>query len=294
MISIARELDGFDIAQEIRQERQIHKGSFLLLEGDGDIKRFGKFVDEDHCSIQNCFGRKNLLQAIDLLYEEGFPGVLGLADADFDRLNSCVAVHEGVIYSEGHDFDLDVARSDVLRRYLLEVADQERCDAAGGIDGICNDLLERCKPLSVLRYVNHTQSLGYRLSQVRHREFIKDGVVDLDELITNVSSGKLAKNAPTLRSLVDSHVRMQYDLYQLTNGHDFLAFLGVDLQGRLGDRKPPQAWGSEVEIHFRLAFSEGDFVKRPLFRAVLAWEQDNPPYQILKMSLSYHHSVSTQ
>ena len=90
MISIARELDAHDIAQELRQERQVHKGSFLLLEGDRDIKRFTKFVDENACSIQNCFGRENLLGAIEILIDEGFPGVLALADAAFDRIDGCL------------------------------------------------------------------------------------------------------------------------------------------------------------------------------------------------------------
>ena len=128
-ISIARELDAHDIAQEVRQERQVHKGSCLLVEGDKDIKRFAKFVDEDVCSIQNCFDRENLLGAIEILAEEGFQGILGLANAEFDRIDGRLPASEAIIFSETHDFDLDIAESDVLRRYLVATQKNVSCTA---------------------------------------------------------------------------------------------------------------------------------------------------------------------
>jgi hypothetical protein len=60
MISIAANMDAFDIAQEIRLERQVHKGSFLLLEGQEDLDRFLKFTDTSGSTV-NCFGRRNLI-----------------------------------------------------------------------------------------------------------------------------------------------------------------------------------------------------------------------------------------
>jgi len=63
MISIAKHMDEYDIAQEIRVERMVHKGSFLLLEGDTDIKRFSQFTDEGKCSIVHCYGRRKAIAA---------------------------------------------------------------------------------------------------------------------------------------------------------------------------------------------------------------------------------------
>jgi hypothetical protein len=290
MISIARELDAHDIAQELRQERQVHKGSFLLLEGDRDIKRFTKFVDENACSIQNCFGRENLLGAIEILIDEGFPGVLALADADFDRIDGCLPCNEAIIFSESHDFGLDIASSDVLRRYLAEVGHQDKCDEHGGHEGVRTRLFDACKPLSVFRYLSHRQSLGYQLDQIRHYEISADWTVDLDLLVEQVSSGPFAaenKKQATKRLLRD-HVAQEFDLLQITSGHDFLAMLGLALQGKLGDRRADQAWASEVEVHFRLAFSEEDFVRTPLFFAILNWQAENEPYVVLKASLLKH------
>ncbi len=287
MISIARELDAHDIAQEIRQERQIHKGSFLLLEGDRDIKRFTKFVDEYACSIQNCFGRENLLGAIEILLDEGFPGVLGLADADFDRINGGIPVSELIIFSESHDFDLDVARSGVFDRYLAEVGHADKCAELGGPVAIRAWLLEACKPLSVLRYVSHSQDLGYRLNRIQHREICRDCLVDVDLLVEHVSTGRFSETARKshIKRLIQNHCQQQYDAHEITNGHDFLSMLGLALQTKLAARLPPQTWGSEVEVHFRLAFSEDDFVRTPLCAAILRWQADNEPYIILKASV---------
>ena len=151
MISIAAGMDEFDIVQEIRFERQVHKGSFLLLEGAEDLKRFTRFTDEKLCSTVNCFGRSNLINAIKLLYEDGFAGALGLADADFDRLTGSLETHEGLIYSDAHDFDMDWACQQTLHRYLQEVGDPGKCMAAGNAPGIAAMVFGAVKPLSILR-----------------------------------------------------------------------------------------------------------------------------------------------
>jgi hypothetical protein len=287
MISIAAAMDEFDIVQEIRFERQVHKGSFLLLEGAEDIKRFTRFTDQKLCSTVNCFGRSNLINAIKLLYEDGFAGALGLADADFDRLTGSLEFHEGLIYSESHDFDMDWACEDTLHRYLQEVGDPAKCVAAENAPGVAALIFSAVKPLSVLRYLNHHQNLRYKLSDVKHDEIVSSGVVVVDLLVEHVSRGTFSnpEKKRKLSHLINGHLSGQHHPLQLTNGHDFLALLGLALRDKLGKRLPPQTWRSEVQIHFRLAYSEEDFVKSSVFKAILEWQNENRPYIILKPNL---------
>jgi hypothetical protein len=288
MISIAAGMDEFDIVQEIRFERQVHKGSFLLLEGPEDLKRFTRFTDENLCSTVNCFGRSNLINAIKLLYEDGFAGALGLADADFDRLTGALEIHEGVIYSDSHDFDMDWACRQTLHRYLQEVGDPDKCMAAGNAPGIATMIFEAVKPLSILRYVNHHQQLRYRLSDVRHSDIVNDNAVEVDLLVEHVSHGAYSSvnKKQKLRQLITGHLGNQHNLLQLTNGHDFLALLGIALRNKLGKRLHPQTWQSEVQIHFRLAHSEEDFCRSGVFKAIVEWQNENIPYVILKPHLT--------
>jgi hypothetical protein len=156
---------------------------------------------------------------------------LGLADADFDRITDSLFVHEGVIYSETHDFDLDCACTDVLPRYLAEVAHTDKCETLGGAVGVRTFIFDALKPISVLRFVNHHQKLRYRLSRIRHHVVAPDTVVDIDVLVDNVSTGAFDSTGQkqTLKNLILAQAKCEFDARQLTNGHDFLTMLGVAL-----------------------------------------------------------------
>src|SRR5882724_13409015 len=105
--------------------------------------------------IGECYGRKNAVEAIKLLYEDGFAGVLGIVDADFGRVDDSLEQHEGLLYSEAHDFDLDWARPKVVERYFAQVADPEKRKPHGSANDLIDKILEGLKPVSVARFLNH-------------------------------------------------------------------------------------------------------------------------------------------
>jgi hypothetical protein len=183
---------------------------------------------------------------------------------------------------------MDWACEYTLHRYLHEVGDPEKCAAAGNAQGIGALLFVAAKPLSVLRYLNHHQNLRYKLTNVRHSEIVDDCAIEVDLLVEHVSQGAFGsvQKKQQLKDLVSGHLNRHFDLLQLTNGHDFLAMLGIALRDKLGKRLLPQTWQSEVQIHFRLAYSEADFVQSGVFKAIVAWQRENPPYIILKPRLT--------
>jgi hypothetical protein len=183
---------------------------------------------------------------------------------------------------------MDWACEYALSRYLDEVGDPAKCVEAGSAVGVTGLIFKAVKPLSILRYVNHHQKLRYRLSNVRHDDVVSDGEVDISLLVDHVSTGAYSSAAKkqALERLIAGHVGSKHDSLQLTNGHDFFALLGIALRDKLGKRLPPQSWRSEVQIHFRLAYSDQDFIRSGVFNAIIAWEKENPPYVILKPHLS--------
>lgn len=287
MLSITKDMDAYDVAAEIRIERQVHKGSFLLLEGERDIGRFSDFADVDECSIVNCYGRPRLLGAIEILYDEGFSGALGLADADFDRVLGRLKEHEGVIYSSFHDFDIDMMMSGIFDKYIREAGDAAKCQAMGTTSGIISALMEGIKPVSVAKYLNERGNIKYKLRSI-HIDRCINGInvviPDYIDLIFEGYSPTVAEKA-AVEGLITTHSSNQFDLLQITNGHDFFINLGMGLRGILGNRTSSQTYGREVEMHFRLSFGERQFKKLDAFSKILEWEVENYPYRILDNAL---------
>lgn len=271
MRSIARHLDEYDIAQEVRLERKVHRGSFLLLEGVTDLKRFDPFIDGEKCALINCFGRTNAIGAIEILYDEGFLGAVAVIDADFDRIVGGTVEHEGLIYSENHDLDLDWATDELVHRYLQEHGDHAKCAGHGTAADITRKILESLKPISVAKLLNKRGLIAHRLKNIDVAVCCSGFTVDLATFVSQIQarpplSGEQQRRLVTQ---ITNASAVDYDLRQLTNGHDFCAMLGVTLRNELGDRREVHTWASEIEAHFRLLFGERELRRASVWRDLL-------------------------
>jgi hypothetical protein len=289
MLSIGRILDEYDIAQEIRLERQLHKGAFLVLEGETDVKRFTAFVDEVECSLVNAYGRHNALAAIKMLHHEGLRGVLACVDADFDRLLGRLDSHQNVIYSAGHDLDLDWITSSTLQKYATEFADREKLGNLNDMDALRSKILLGLKPISVARLLNRTGKIKHKVNHVDAAKCFSGFEVNLSIYLKEVLHGKNVKpiELGTIENLIRQGVQNKIDLDQLSNGHDFCCALGASLRKEIGSKKDAQTWGKEVASHIRLAFSDADFKKTYIYGCIIKWESENNPYIILDRRLLF-------
>jgi hypothetical protein len=282
MSGIAKAIDGYSIAAEIRMERQLHKGSFLLIEGESDELRILKFVDESSCSITVCFGKPNVLEAVEVLNDDGFAGCVALVDADFDRASG-TQMSVDVVYSNLHDFDLDVAWTPALERYLREVADADKLRDAGDVAGVRKLLVAALHQLSAMRWANEQEGLRYRLSELKHENFFDGKSINIEAMINEVSQGTFASTVhrTKLKALIEKYSKLNVDILQITCGHDFCAGLGIALRSELGSRRPPQSWRSEVEMHLRLTYDWADFSNGDTYKSLRLWEAENQPYRVL-------------
>lgn len=290
MISIAKHMDEYDIAQEVRLERKVHKGSFLLLEGDTDIKRFSRFIAEAECSIVNCYGRPKAIAATKMLYDEGFLGLLAVIDADFDRITGKLEQHEGLIYAEAHDLDLDWARPEVVARYLAEVGEKTKCVLHGPPEEVIAKILLGLKPVSVARLLNYLRYITYKLSDIDVSVCFAKFSVDLDGYVASIFHDHRppvsVATKEALKLQITRAAGKEYDLYQLTNGHDFHCALGASLRDDLGSRREVHTWGKEVEMHLRLGLDESEFRRLSVYQAICKWVRENRPFNILQAELT--------
>lgn len=287
MLSIFSYMDERDIAAEILMERAVHKGSFLIVEGKTDVKRFKNFISQIDCSITGAHSVRKAKGALRILESKGFSGVLAIVDADFDRIHRRAASSPNLIVSDNHDLDIDWIKSSALSRYLDEVGDAAKIAGMGGVDYILNSIVEKLRPVSVSRYLNAVKTFKFPVSGIDVSRFfcLQGDITDhyIDALIAcgNVSSDK----RDWIKLEIVNGCKLELDLFQLTNGHDICCALGALLESKIGSRKPQQRFGSEVETHIRLAMDDRDFVDLSIAKAIATWEKANVPYIVLDSRL---------
>lgn len=264
-------------------ERGVHKGSFLIVEGNTDAKRFSHYVDETGCSIVNSYSRKKALGAIKLLNKWKLKGAIAVVDADFDRVNQSLKELPNVAYSATHDFDLDWVQPHIVERYLREVGDAEKCGMAGTATEIIKKIMEGLKPVSVARLLNIRGQLRFKVSGIKVDDCFSGFRVDIQGYVNLLTQHEqiVEPEKERLVQMIETAAKQTFDLLQLTNGHDFHCALGACLRSDLGQRRPHQAWGSEVETHLRLAFSDTDFQRSEVFKKLSAWEKANVPFRVI-------------
>ena len=243
MKSMTAYIDGHSIAADVRMQRQVHKGSFLLFEGNTDYKRLKKIVDEGRCCTIICFGKDNVVDAVDRLSDDGTPGILGLVDADFDRVLNRLPVADNLIVSQAHDYDLDIMMTNALDRYFFEVADDAKvkAQAASGaaVTSVFVGVLESLRPLSALRYANEKEQLGYKLTDLDVADFFDGTTVSVVKLVDVCSQGRFsdAASKQRLSATIAGYAALNMDLYQISSGHDACAAVGIALRDVIGRRK---------------------------------------------------------
>lgn len=284
MNSITQHLTPRSIYAQIRMERQTHCGVFFLMEGGHDIRRFDKFLDRSLISVIPCSGKDNVYETIDISQNGGHEDCLGFVDNDFDVIENCAATDDDVIRSLYHDFEMDVCATEVVKRYLSEVAITSKVTAEGGCAALISSLLELLRPLSALRYANVKQNLRYKLRALQLHRFFDGHTLDIDAMVEEASQGVYADAAAklALRKHIDRYAAIDFDLWQFTNGHDLVAALGIALQDRIGDRVVPQATRREVEMHLRLAFDYADFHASGLAKKIGDWGESRGGLGLLR------------
>lgn len=280
-----RQIDGAYIAAQVRLVRQLHRGSILILEGERDAAVFEELVGKDCCDIEIGFGKANVVDALDRLEDEGFPGVVGIIDADFHRLIAKQYHLENLLLTDKHDLDLTIFASKAFDKYIREHADKRLCEEVFSADlvAVRDRVLKAALPLSCCRLVSEFRRLRLNFNDLRLDELVSedDLSIDCDELISRVlqrSSGRCTE--ANLKAYVQRELLKQHDAYQLTNGHDAAAILGIALRKLIGHRRVPQTWGSEIEAGLRLAFDREKAEDTEIISDLKQWGANSVGYRI--------------
>lgn len=288
MLSITSYMDERDIAQEVVMERMVHKGSFILLEGKTDVKRFRPYLCADECSMVSCHSVRKVTGALRRLLNRNVSGVLAVIDADFSRLQGINLENENTVVSENHDLDLDWINTSCLGRYLDEVGDEVKITAKGGCAALVRDVHKTLQPVSTARFFEAKRVFTFRTSGIDVGRFYKHGEdITGDYIDALVAAGYVdVSRRDWIEIEIKSEIRSPKNEWQMTNGHDFCGAIGSMLRADIGSRKAQQCFASEIETHVRLTFNKDDFHSLDIVPKIISWEQRNPGYRILSPSLA--------
>ena len=195
-------------ANAIRLKRQEHEGTFLVVEGRDDRLFFEQFVDRQDCWVIVEGGKQHVVDVVSALEADGFQGVVGVVDADFDRLEGISPASDNIIVLETVDLEALLIRSTALDRVLVELGSMDKIAKFGA--SVRGTLLAAALPIGCLRLHSRRVGLSLTFQGLRYGRCIEAATLELDVfgLIQEV------KNRTQRFDLQRDHVAREIDIIQ--------------------------------------------------------------------------------
>jgi hypothetical protein len=276
-----------DIANDIRLRRSQHRGTFVIVEGRNDRVLYEWFFDVQQCQFVIADGKEKVCEVLRILDADGFRGVLGIVDADFDLLDQIPVSSVNVVRGDCHDLEAMLVRSPALDRVLREFGREgkiQRFVSQAGRE-IRHVLLAAATPLGYLRWHSLRSDLRLRFDGLLFSRFVDMATLTADRttLIATVKnhSQRQELNSHALGLAIRGIEDPTHDPWQLCNGHDLVEVLSIGLRRAIGSQSAAAVRVEEIERALRLAYEAVDFAACALYRTIREWEQRNYPFRIL-------------
>jgi hypothetical protein len=275
------------IANAVRMKRSLFVGVFLIVEGVGDKRIYGLVIDHEACKIEVAYGRDNVLGAISILNSGSFSGVLGIVDADADRLAAEIPLQENVFWTDLHDLECMILNSRAFDRVLDEFGTEERIAKFTEKRSplVARELAVSAVPVGCLRLLSIRDGLALKFEGITFSRFVKTPEIQIDvsKLVREVTnnSQKHHLNQQEIAGAVVHAMQQNHDPWQISCGHDIVELLSLALRKTFCAESSGEVAPERLERSLRLAYSAADLRNTRLFRAVRQWEENHPDYPVL-------------
>ncbi|HVA63968.1 MAG TPA: DUF4435 domain-containing protein [Terriglobales bacterium] len=278
------------LANQIRMGRQISRRAVVVVEGRDDKLFCEHFVDRAVAKVLVAPGKENVLEAVRILDADGFLGISGLVDPDFDGLSGFgvgSAPSPNLLTVDAHDLDTMLLRSGALGRVLTEFAVRRDC---GPSESDVREMLTLlAAPIGCLRLHSLRRGLNLRFAGLDYsRVFSRTGgSVDEITLIQEVKNRTQRQDISSaeLRTGVAAIREEGHDLWQLCCGDDLLGALCCALRWWLAGSSAQQVSAAKIRESLRLAFGPQDFLGSGVGRQMSFWQEQNPGFRLLLPAL---------
>lgn len=284
--AIRNEISAATISVQVRLERAVHKGSFLLVEGDTDARLYLPFIDGKQCSIINCVNRNNVENAILILDEMGFKGALGIVDGDFAEIANDNLPSPNLVRTHGNDAEVMIVSSAALDKVLLHYGSAQKIAQANQANGLTvRELIAvEAAKVGIMRVAAKRRGWSIKFRNMNY-SFSSNTSIEIDEHTVSIHvlarTGQQAPPAEEFRSACDEVRALGVPMMQLVNGHDFVRVLARALKRELGTYNAFENDPVELEKVLRIAYERQHFEGGNLYRDIRLWEAANEPYIVL-------------
>lgn len=275
-----------EIENEIRMQRKLHAGSFLIIEGDDDHRFWRPRVAADLCELVIGDGKPNVVSAIGRLDDLPMTGALGIVDGDFDRLQGVQPQSQNLIATDEHDLECSLLRSSALERVLAELGDagKIRRFEQRGQTSVRAALLQRGLLFGRLRWLALRQGGSQSFDALKpSQRFVDERSWEVNEQALHAAAVKTAicDRPETLGHLLSS--LPDADPWCICQGHDLIELLKLGLRQVLGSLKASKG-AAEIAALLRQAHDDRELHSGHLGRSIRRWESRNSPYRVLPVS----------
>ena len=276
-------------ANQLRLRRSIFSGTFLLVEGSSDRTFYERFVDRTACQIEVVSGKPSsklrTIAVLDILEKSSFLGVVGIVDADFDRLETSPYTSPNLLRTDTHDLETMLLNSPALDKLLAEFGSSEKITKFGDVRAA---LVATGMSIGYLRWISQCDELNLTFNDIKFTKFIDEQSLQIDELkliqeVKNKSQA-LSLDNQKLQQRLANQKKDSYDPWQVCCGHDLVEILSLSLRKVIGTMKPTDIESDSLERALRLAYEEAYFRKTHLYVAIQQWECSNQPFRVLQFN----------
>ena len=262
-------------------------GSFLIVEGRDDRLFMVRFIALETCEIRVAYGKQNVSDAIGILEGDQYDGVLGMIDADFDRIEGTPSRSQNVVMPECHDLFTMLVSSPALARVVREFGSPEKLDRLGKT--ALEALTEVALPIGYLRLHSQREGLNLRFRDLNYSRWIglTSFQADTARLIEIVKSRSQKHDVSTdtiAKANADLH-DADYDPCEVCVGADLVEALSIGLRRALGSRRAANVRVDYLKSGLRLAYSDTEFRASTLMRDIEHWQLQSPDFQVLRSGI---------
>ncbi len=285
VIIVVKPKSPYSYANAISMSRSLYNGTYLIVEGNSDVKLFKKFTNNNKCRVKAIPTKSFATQVFKILENRKEAGIVLVLDADFDHLNKVKKFSVNMFYTDNHDIETMIVSSFAFENFLREFTDELELKKLEQkmSKKLREILIENSLLIGYVRWASINNNWKLKFQDLIYKNFIKLKNLTIDY---NKFVSELIKNSPGNK---ESDVKIKNEAHNLQTkvndpwnvccGHDITELLLIGLKYIFGYNLA-KITRKKIESILRLSYEFRFFQLTQLYHGLKNWEKDNSPYQI--------------